>query len=137
MQCGRPGLGRSPGEGKDSLLQYSGLENFMDSTVHGVAKSWHYWGNFTSLQGISLMSRPWGRQSWILKTHAYLKIAIYINKLFNFSNPLFLFLWNGNDFILLGGLRKIFSVVCITLSHVRTKSNSYCLLTITLIKKRS
>ena len=24
-----PGLGRSPGEGKDYLLQYSGLENFM------------------------------------------------------------------------------------------------------------
>ena len=25
-----PGLGRSPGEGKGYLLQYSGLENFMD-----------------------------------------------------------------------------------------------------------
>ena len=35
-----PGLGRSPGEGKDFLLQYSGLENSMDSIVHGVAKSW-------------------------------------------------------------------------------------------------
>ena len=34
-----PGLGRSPGEGKDYLLQYSGLENSMDCTVHGVAKS--------------------------------------------------------------------------------------------------
>ena len=34
-----PGLGRSPGEGKDYLLQYSGLENSMDSIVHGVAKS--------------------------------------------------------------------------------------------------
>src|SRR5574337_395619 len=28
------GLGRSPGEGKGYLLQYSGLENSMDSTVH-------------------------------------------------------------------------------------------------------
>ena len=28
-----PGLGRSPGEGKDYPLQYSGLENFMDSIV--------------------------------------------------------------------------------------------------------
>jgi len=25
-----PGLGRSPGEGNDNLLQYSCLENFMD-----------------------------------------------------------------------------------------------------------
>ena len=34
-----PGLGRSPGEGKGHPLQYSGLENSMDSIVHGVAKS--------------------------------------------------------------------------------------------------
>ena len=35
-----PGLGRSPGEGNGYQLQYSGLENPMDCTVHGVAKSW-------------------------------------------------------------------------------------------------
>ena len=29
-----PGLGRSPGEGKGCPLQYSGLENSMDYTVH-------------------------------------------------------------------------------------------------------
>ena len=39
-----PGLGRSPGEGHGNPLQYSCLENSMDSgawwaTVHGVAKS--------------------------------------------------------------------------------------------------
>ena len=33
------GLGRSPGEGKGYPLQYSGLENFMDPIVHGVAES--------------------------------------------------------------------------------------------------
>ena len=33
------GLGRSPGEGKCYPLQYSGLENFMDCIVHGVANS--------------------------------------------------------------------------------------------------
>ena len=33
-----PGLGRSPGEGKGYPLQYSGLENSMDSIDHGVAK---------------------------------------------------------------------------------------------------
>ena len=32
-------LGRSTGEGKGYPLQYSGLENTMDHTVHGVAKS--------------------------------------------------------------------------------------------------
>ena len=34
-----PGLGRSLGEGKGYPLQYSGLENFMDCVVLGVAKS--------------------------------------------------------------------------------------------------
>ena len=34
-----PGLGRSPEEGKGYLLQYCGLENSMDYTVHGIAKS--------------------------------------------------------------------------------------------------
>ena len=34
-----PGLGRSRGEGKGYPLQYSGLENSMDCTVHGVSKS--------------------------------------------------------------------------------------------------
>ena len=33
------GLGRSPREGNGYPLQYSGLENSMDYTVHGVAKS--------------------------------------------------------------------------------------------------
>ena len=34
-----PGLGRSPGEGKGYPLRYSGLKNFMNCTVHGVASS--------------------------------------------------------------------------------------------------
>ena len=34
-----PGLGRSLGEGKGYPPQYSGLENSMDSVVHGVTKS--------------------------------------------------------------------------------------------------
>ena len=34
-----PGWGRSPGEGKGYPLQYSGLENSMDSIIRGVAKS--------------------------------------------------------------------------------------------------
>ena len=42
-----PGLGRSPGEGKGNPLQYSGLENSMDSVVHGVAKSQTRLSDFT------------------------------------------------------------------------------------------
>ena len=41
-----PGLGRFPGEGKIYPLQYSGLENSMDSIVHGVAKSQTQLSNF-------------------------------------------------------------------------------------------
>ena len=43
--CLIPGLGISSGEGNDSLLQYSCLENPMDrgtwwATVHGVTNGW-------------------------------------------------------------------------------------------------
>ena len=49
-----PGLGRSPGEGKGHPLQYSGLENSMDSIVHGVTKSWTQLNDFqfSSLQSV-------------------------------------------------------------------------------------
>jgi len=45
-----PGLGRSPGE-EGYPVQYSGLENFMDCTVHGVAK------NRTRLSDFHLLKR--------------------------------------------------------------------------------
>ena len=41
-----PGLGRSLGEGKGHPLQYSGLENFMDYTVHWVTNSWTQLSDF-------------------------------------------------------------------------------------------
>ena len=41
-----PVLRRSPGEGKGYPLQYSGLENSIDSVVHGVSKSWTRLSNF-------------------------------------------------------------------------------------------
>ena len=52
-----PGLGRSPGEGNGNLLHYSCLENLMDggawwATVHGVAKSWTWLSDFTSLHRV-------------------------------------------------------------------------------------
>jgi len=44
-----PGLRRSPGEGKGYPLQYSGLEESIDSVVGGVAKSWTWLSDFHSL----------------------------------------------------------------------------------------
>ena len=41
-----PGLERSAGEGKSYPLQYSGLENSMDSVVQGVTKSWTQLSDF-------------------------------------------------------------------------------------------
>ena len=47
------GLGRSPGEGKGYLLQYSALKNSMDCIVHGVAKSQSRLSDF-HFQGIKI-----------------------------------------------------------------------------------
>ena len=57
-----PGSGRSPGEGNGNPPQYSCLENPMDggawwATVHGVAKSWTWLSNFTSLKGNNLQKK--------------------------------------------------------------------------------
>ena len=41
-----PGLGRSLGEENGYPLQYSGLENPMDSMVHEVEKNWTRLSNF-------------------------------------------------------------------------------------------
>ena len=49
-----PGLGRSPGQGKGYHFQYSGLDNAMDYTVHGVAKSWTQLNYFHFLSLTSL-----------------------------------------------------------------------------------
>ena len=56
-----PGLGRSPGEGKGYLLQYSGLENSMDCIVHGVSKSLTQLSDFHFTIGIihSPLCKPW------------------------------------------------------------------------------
>ena len=42
-----PELGRSPGEGNGNPLQYSCLDNSMDSGVHGVSKSQTRLSDFT------------------------------------------------------------------------------------------
>ena len=53
-----PGLGRSPGEGKDYPLQYSGRENSMDCTAHGVTKSWTQVSNFYYTPALQADSLP-------------------------------------------------------------------------------
>ena len=66
-----PGLGRSPGEGNGSPLQYFCLENPMDlgawwATVHGIAKSRTRLSDFTftgSSAGCSVKSSRGGREA--------------------------------------------------------------------------
>ena len=53
-----PGLGRSPREAKSYPLQYSGQENCMDCTVHGVTKSRTSLSDFHSPTIYSLISVP-------------------------------------------------------------------------------
>ena len=77
-----PGLGRSPGEGKGYPLQYSGLENSMDSIVHGVteldATEWlslhfcmfkptilYFSCPFLYLWGPFFPPYPWDRINWL------------------------------------------------------------------------
>ena len=57
-----PGLGRSPGEGRGYPLQYSGLEDSMDCTVHGVTKSRTQLNNFhfISLQSLESIRQAKG-----------------------------------------------------------------------------
>ena len=72
-----PGLGRSPGEGKGYPLQYSGLENSMDSIVHGVAKSWDMTERlslftFSSMVGLRRSSKALPKIKLALKKgHSY------------------------------------------------------------------
>ena len=42
LQCGRTGLGRSPGKGKGYPLQYSGLENSMDCIMTEWLSDFHF-----------------------------------------------------------------------------------------------
>ena len=56
-----PGLGRSPGEGKGYLLQYSGLENSMDCTGYGVTKSRTRLSDFCfQFLAFSMIQQLWG-----------------------------------------------------------------------------
>ena len=64
-----PGLGRSPGEGKDYPLQYSGLKNSMDCIVHEVAKSRtqvsDFYFTWASLVAQMVKSLPAVQDTWV------------------------------------------------------------------------
>ena len=64
-----PGLGRSPGEGKGYPLQYSGLENSMDCTVHEVTKSRTQLGDFSFFFGFSSVQFSGSVKSDSLQPH--------------------------------------------------------------------
>ena len=49
-----PGFGKSPGEGKGYLLQYSGLEISMDCVVCGITKSQKQLSDFHFLFSICI-----------------------------------------------------------------------------------
>ena len=57
-----PGLGRSPGEGNGSPLQYFSLENSMGCVVHGVTKSQTRLSNFHQDNKATLESCYWLRK---------------------------------------------------------------------------
>ena len=65
-----PGLGRFLGEGNGYPLQYSGPENSMDCTVHGVAKSWTWLSDFHFQSGYSF---------WMF-TLTYLRLSLRISQ---------------------------------------------------------
>ena len=87
-----PGLRRSPGEGSNYPLHYSGLENSMDwgawqATVHGITKSqtrlraFHFQGDiftffFQSMGKISYFMNP----SWKLYLKLDIKLVLIQNK---------------------------------------------------------
>ena len=64
-----PGLGRSPGEGKDYPLQYSDLENSMDCIVHGVAKSRTWLSDF--IFKLNAISQFGGNYWWLNCGHSW------------------------------------------------------------------
>ena len=85
-----PKLGRSPEEGQDHPLQYSGLENSMLSIVHGVPKSWTWLSDFCFSLHLFLWKLPfvsypfWGGGNIFLLSHWFMG-ALYILKMWSFA----------------------------------------------------
>ena len=79
-----PGLGRSPGEGNGSPLQYSCLENSMDgeawwATVHGVTKSRTGLSDFTSLHFTFIGTRMVGKIEMLVRGYIFEVMWVWIS----------------------------------------------------------
>ena len=74
-----PGLGRSPGEGKGYALQYSGLENSMDCTVHGVAKSQTRLSDF-HFHWASRLNLEWPEQLTCVSMHSWTHVTYTVSE---------------------------------------------------------
>ena len=61
-----PGSGRSTGEGTGYSLQYSGLENSMEYTAHGLAKSRTQLSDFHFRFGSSIHMSIYGGIHWLI-----------------------------------------------------------------------
>ena len=80
-----PGLERFPGEGKGYPLQCSALENSMDFTVHGIAKSW------TRLSDFHFTYIQSGTQCWdTLRNQTKYLLLLFVLNYFYFKINLFI-----------------------------------------------
>ena len=89
VQVSVPGLGRSPGEGNDHLLQYPCLENPMDrgawrATVHGVTKESQRYDSATKQQqqllaagllNVRKKRQGNGERVWVQREGPWLKVS--------------------------------------------------------------
>ena len=97
-----PGLGRSPGEGKGYLLQYSGLENSMGCVVHGVAKSqtqlndFHFHfslskeARYSKLRNLAFFTLGTMLPSGLTEMTLFICISAIWARILSFSHPEFL-----------------------------------------------
>ena len=93
-----PGLGRSPREGKDYPIQYSGLENYMNCKIHQVTKSrtqlsyfhFHFYGPYAF--PLYTAQAP-GRSAGVLFKASPAFLALPMCKLLRFS---FSSTWQGH-----------------------------------------
>ena len=107
-----PGLGRSPGEGKGYPFQYSGLENSVDCTIHGVAKSRTQLSNFHIHFSLSIVSRVFSDESFLhIRWPKYWSFSFNISPSSGYSG-LTSFRMDWLDILAIQGALEFFSQHC-------------------------
>ena len=115
-----PGLGRFPGEGKVYPLQYSGVENSIQSM--GSQRVGHNWATFTSLH-LSTTSTTWKAQLICIKLNLNFKLSRLIIP----WNVYHCYHWNGprEDFSYIKEmhfiftLNKLITLICVNLEQTQ------------------